>query len=116
MNDFQHNGKGLLFNAFYNQKGNKYFYDLLKPLASEPILENELLDWGHKNKYERSIGVGECAGVAVDLGQIIQYEIDEKIDLASESLDQKQYADAIYHSYNVLLHSAKLLLLSLIHI
>lgn len=112
LNDFQHNGKGLLFNEFYNQKGNHYFYDLLKELANEPIQENELLDWGQKDKFKMSIGVGECAGVAVDLGQIIQYEIDEKIELAEEAISEKLFADSIYHSYNILLHSAKRLLLT----
>lgn len=112
LNDYQHNGKGLLFNQYYNKYGNKYFYDLLKELANEPIQENEFLDWGQKNKYVRNIGVGECAGVSVDLGQVIQYEIDEKIELAEESIAQKLYADSIYHSYTILLHSAKRLLLA----
>ena len=112
LNDFQHNGKGLLFNEFYNREGNRYFYELLKPLANEPIQEEEYLDWGHDKKYVQNIGVGECAGVAVDLGQIIQYEIDEKIELAEEAIDQKLFADSIYHSYNIILHSAKRLLLA----
>ncbi len=112
LNDFQHNGKGLLFNEYYNKYGNKYFYDLLKGLANEPIQEEELLDWGHKDKFKMNIGVGECAGVTVDLGQIIQYEIEEKIELAEEAISEKLFADSIYHSYNILLHSAKRLLLA----
>lgn len=112
LNDYAKNGKGLLFNAFYNKKGNHYFYDLLKELANEPIQEHEYLDWGHQQKFAMNIGVGECAGVTIDLAQVIQYEIDEKIELAEETINKELFADSIYHSYNILVHSAKLLLLN----
>ncbi len=112
LKDYKTNGKQLLFNEYYNSKRNHYFYDLLKGLANEPIQENEYLDWGQKEKFSMNIGVGECAGVTIDLAQTIQYEIDEKIELAKETLVLKRYSDSVYHSYNVFVHSAKLLLLS----
>ena len=101
-----------MFNQYYNDNGNHYFYDLLKELAAAPIQENEQLDWGQKEKFAMSIGVGECAGVTIDLAQTIQYEIDEKIELAKETLELKRFFDSVYHSYNIFVHSAKLLLLS----
>jgi sulfite reductase (ferredoxin) len=112
LNDYAKNGKGLLFNAFYNENGNHYFYDLLKELANQTIEEHEYLDWGHKQKFAMNIGVGECAGVTIDLTQVIQYEIDEKIELAEETIKKELFADSIYHSYNILVHTAKLLLLN----
>lgn len=112
LSDYERYASKYLFNEYYNNKGNKYFYDLLKGLANEPIIENEYLDWGHKEKFAMNIGVGECAGVTVDLSKVIQYEIDEKIELAKESIERKQYADAIYHAYNIFIHTAKQLLLT----
>lgn len=111
LKDYKKNGKGLLFNQYYQQFGNHYFYDLLKELANQPIEEHEYLDWGHQQKFAMNIGVGECAGVTIDLAQVIQYEIDEKVEAAKATISQKLYADAIYHAYNILVHSAKLLLL-----
>jgi len=111
LKDYEKNGKGLLFNQYYQQLGNHYFYDLLKELANLPIEEHEHLDWGHQQKFAMNIGVGECAGVTIDLAQVIQYEIDEKIETAKETINKQLYADSIYHAYNILVHSAKLLLL-----
>jgi sulfite reductase (ferredoxin) len=36
---------------------------------------------------------------------------DDKLEWAKEALENKQYADSIYHSYNVFLNSAKAMLL-----
>ena len=112
LNDYAKNGAEILFNAYFNSKGNLYFYGLLKELASQPIQENECLDWGQQEKFSMNIGVGECAGVTIDLAQTIQYEIDERIALAKETLALKRFSDSVYHSYTIFVHSAKLLLLS----
>ena len=112
LKNYEENSDKLLFNQYYNSKGNRYFYDILKELANEPIQASEHLDWGQKEKFAMNIGVGECAGVTIDLAQTIQYEIDEKIDLAKETLELERYSDSVYHSYNIFVHSAKLLLLS----
>lgn len=111
LKDYELNGKYSLFNEFYNSKGNHYFYDMLKSLANQPIEEDEYLDWDQKEKFAMNIGVGECAGVTIDLAQTIQYEVDEKIELAKETLLLDRYADSVYHTYNVFVHTAKLLLL-----
>jgi uncharacterized protein (UPF0332 family) len=110
--DYKKNANDLLFNQYYNEKGNHYFYGLLKDLAAAPIQEDEHLDWGQKEKFAMNIGVGECAGVTIDLAQTIQYEIDERIDLAKETLELYRFSDSVYHSYNIFVHSAKLLLLN----
>ncbi len=112
LKDYEGNGNQLLFNEYYNSKGNHYFYDILKVLANEAIQENDYLDWGDTRKFKMSIGVGECAGVTIDLAQTIQYEIDERIELAKETLVLKRFSDSVYHSYNIFVHSAKLLLLN----
>jgi len=112
LKDYERNGNKQLFNQYYNNKGNHYFYDILKDLASEPIQESEYLDWGQKEKFAMNIGVGECAGVTLDLAKTIQYEIDERIELAKETLELNRYSDSVYHSYNIFVHSAKLLLLN----
>jgi sulfite reductase (ferredoxin) len=39
------------------------------------------------------------------------FEAEEKIDLANEAFQQKQYADAIYHAYSSFVGTAKALLL-----
>jgi sulfite reductase (ferredoxin) len=42
----------------------RYYYDLLKPLASlETLLAEDYIDWGQEEKFATAIGVGECAGV-----------------------------------------------------
>lgn len=111
LKDYELNGKYSLFNEFYNSKGNHYFYDMLKSLANQPIEEDEYLDWDQKEKFAMNIGIGECAGVTIDLAQTIQYEVDEKIELAKETLLLGKHADSVYHTYNVFVHTAKLLLL-----
>ena len=112
LKDYEKNGASLLFNNYYNSRGNHYFYDLLKELANEPVLENEQLDWGQKEKFAMNIGVGECAGVTIDLSQTIQYEIEERIELAKETFELDRYSDSVYHAYNIFVHSGKLLLLN----
>ncbi|HRE97277.1 MAG TPA: HEPN domain-containing protein [Flavobacteriales bacterium] len=96
------------FNAYYERKGEKYFYDLLKPLAStETILPEELIDWGHDETYKQAIGVGECAGVAIDLVATMLFETEEKLLSAKESFEEGRFADSIYFSYSTLVSGAK---------
>lgn len=100
------------FHAYYDRLGKDYFYQLLKPLADLTTLtEDEFVDWGHQETFATAIGVGECAGVVIDLVATLLYESDEKLGWAKESFEGKAWADAIYHSYNVFISSAKALLL-----
>ena len=57
-----------LFNDFYDRFGKDHFYQLLKPLADlSTLTPDEFVDWGHEEIFETAIGVGECAGVMIDL-------------------------------------------------
>ncbi len=101
-----------LFNNYYDRQGKDYFYQMLKPLADLTTLTDEdFVDWGHVESYEKAIGVGECAGVVIDLVATLLYESDEKMEWANESFAAGAWADAIYHSYNMMINSAKALLL-----
>ena len=101
-----------LFNDYYDRQGKDYFYQMLKPLADLSTLkDDEFVDWGHEETFVPAIGVGECAGVVIDLVATLLYESDEKLGWANESFKNGAWADAIYHSYNVLISSAKALLL-----
>jgi sulfite reductase (ferredoxin) len=101
-----------LFHDYYDRQGKDYFYQMLKPLADLTTLNDEdYVDWGHVESYEKAIGVGECAGVVIDLVATLLYESDEKMEWANESYANGAWADAIYHSYNVFINSAKALLL-----
>src|SRR5690606_4866034 len=61
--------------------------------------------------YQPAIGVGECAGVIIDLVATLLYETEEKIQWADENFEAGAWADAIYHSYAVFINAAKALLL-----
>ena len=101
-----------LFNEYYDRKGNKYFYDLLKPLADTTTLKPEdYIDWGHEEQFNIAIGVGECAGVMIDLVATLIYDAEEKLDAAFTSIAENRYADAIYHTYSSGIQTAKALLL-----
>ncbi|MDB5124660.1 MAG: sir [Mucilaginibacter sp.] len=100
------------FHAYYDRQGKDYFYQMLKPLADLTTLtDDEFVDWGHQETFATAIGVGECAGVVIDLVATLLYESDEKLGWANESFNAGAWADAIYHSYNVFIGSAKALLL-----
>jgi len=101
-----------LFNDYYDRQGKDYFYRLLKPLADlSTLTEEEFVDWGHQETFATAIGVGECAGVVIDLVATLLFEADEKLGWAKEAFADGRWADAIYHAYNTFISSAKALLL-----
>ncbi|MFO7720637.1 MAG: HEPN domain-containing protein [Gillisia sp.] len=101
------------FITYYDRKGKNYFYGLLKELSdTSNLTENEFVDWGHKEDYIVAVGVGECAGVVIDLIATLLFESEEKIDNAKSALERKAWADGIYHAYTSIVNSAKALLLS----
>ncbi len=114
INDFNTNKQGeetLLEYTF--RVGDRYYYDLLKPLTNTATLEaEEYIDWGHVETFATAIGVGECAGVMIDLVSTLIFEAEEKIDLADSSFANGAYADSIYYSYAGLINTAKALLLN----
>jgi sulfite reductase (ferredoxin) len=100
------------FNDFYDRFGKDYFYQLLKPLADlSTLTPYEFIDWGHEGSFETAIGVGECAGVIIDLVSTLLLEAEEKLQWAIASIAGKAYSDSIYHAYSVYISSAKALLL-----
>ncbi len=111
--DFENNAlDSEYFNSYYDRKGKDYFYQLLKPLADHSNLtETDYIDWGAEEKFQTAIGVGECAGVIIDLVQTLFFEAEEKLAWSSEALEKGQFGDSIYYSYASFIHSAKGLLL-----
>ncbi|MEO5910683.1 MAG: nitrite reductase [Pelobium sp.] len=100
------------FHAYYDALGKDYFYQLLKPIADQStVKDEEFVDWGHEENFVTAIGVGECAGVVIDLVATLIYESEEKYGWALEAYEQNAWADAIYHAYNTLVSGAKALLL-----
>jgi len=96
------------FNAYFDRQTNNYFYNLLKPLAeTENVQAEDYIDWGNEEKFATAIGVGECAGVLVDLVATLFYDADEKVTNAQEALEERRFADAIYHAYSAGIHAAK---------
>ena len=112
LDDFEENGRES-FEAYYVRKGEPYFYELLKPLASiDDLRPEDFIDWGNSERYKKAIGVGECAGVVIDLVATLLFESEEKIQQARESLQQGKWAASIYYSYSAFINSAKALLTS----
>jgi sulfite reductase (ferredoxin) len=112
LNDYQENENDESFNAYYDRQGNKYFYDLLKPLADTTnVIDTDYIDWGNEDKFKTAIGVGECAGVMIDLVATLLVDADEKLALADLSFQNGAWGDSIYHSYAAAIHAAKALLI-----
>lgn len=114
LNNFEANvAKDETFLAYYDRQGEIYFYNLLKPLADTSNLEqSDFIDWGTEEAYTQEVGVGECAGVVIDLVATLLFESEEKIENASEALELNQYADSIYYAYTSLVNTAKALLIT----
>ncbi|HSF53569.1 MAG TPA: hypothetical protein VLA71_07455 [Algoriphagus sp.] len=113
LDDFEKNAGGKDFLGYYDQKGQMYFYELLKELSdASTVTESDSVDWGHNESYEVAVGVGECAGVVLDLVATLLLEALEKLELGKEALEQGRWSDSIYHHYAGLINAAKALLLS----
>lgn len=113
LNEYSQNKIGEeLFNDFYDRLGKDHFYQLLKPIADLTTLTpDEFIDWGHEETFVTAIGVGECAGVVIDLVSTLVLEAEEKLQWAITSFENRAYSDSIYHSYSVFISGAKALLL-----
>jgi sulfite reductase (ferredoxin) len=116
LDDFQENSDDNTFYEYYAAQGEKYFYNLLKPLVdSTNLTAEDYIDWGSKQSYQKAIGIGECAGVVIDLISTLFLESDEKIMNARSDFEAKAYNNAIYFAYSSMVNSAKALLLSKNH-
>jgi sulfite reductase (ferredoxin) len=112
LDDHRANGQGQSFNDYCVEKGDRYYYELLKPLADlSSLINEEFIDWGQQEKFETAIGVGECAGVMIDLVATLILEAEEKLSHSRACHDAGAWADAIYHAYSAQVHAAKALLL-----
>ena len=113
LHDFEANANGKQFVDYYKEKGEKYFYNFLQDLQDVTNLTQEdFIDWGSEEKYVKAIGVGECAGVVIDLIATLFFESQEKIENAKESFDNGVYSGAIYYAYQSLVNTAKAMLLA----
>lgn len=100
------------FLAYSFRKGDRYFYEILKPFAAlESLTDEECIDWGQKEKFATAIGVGECAGVMIDLVATLILDAEEKIVNGKACIENGAFADGIYHAYSAQIHAAKALLL-----
>lgn len=113
LNDFEDNANGQPFLNYYIAQGEKYFYDLLTDLSDVTNLsQDDFIDWGTNEAYVKAIGIGECAGVMIDLIATLFFESEEKIERAKEALGHKVYSNAIYFAYSAMVNTAKALLIS----
>ncbi len=111
LNDYDVNGNGKSFVDYYEEKGQMYFYDFLKPLSDvDNLTASDFIDWGNSEKYEQAIGIGECAGVVIDLIATLLFDSEEKIETAKLNLEEGKWAASIYHSYSSMVNTAKALL------
>ncbi len=113
LDDYQAHGKGVSYEDYYAEKGQLYFYEFLKPLTdTDNLTAADFIDWGNSERYEKAIGIGECAGVVIDLVATLLFESEEKIQNAQTTLEEGKWAASIYHSYASMVNSAKALLTS----
>ena len=77
LNDFEANSNGQVFENYYKEKGEKYFYNFLNDLQDvSNLTQEDFIDWGNKDEYIKEIGIGECAGVVIDLIATLFLEIN----------------------------------------
>ncbi len=112
--DYEENGNdGEYYKDYFARNGDRYFYTLLKPLTIlDDLVDSDFVDWGEEENFKVVAGVGECAGVILDLVATLLYDSEEKLEWAKEAFEEGRWADSIYHSYNVFVTAAKALLLA----
>ena len=90
-----------------------HFYQLLKPLSIVEGLSNDyLMDWGQDHIYNQEIGIGECAGVIMDVVGTIINDAKDRLAFAKKAFLNRDFGDSIYFSYASILVASKALLLS----
>jgi len=114
LNDYKYFGiNSGSFIEYYIKKGKNYFYDLFKEFADlENLSNDDFIDWGQSKDYIKAIGIGECAGVVIDLISTLFLESEEKLELAKRSFENSKHKDSIYLSYQSIVNSCKALLIS----
>jgi sulfite reductase (ferredoxin) len=114
LDDYETNGiEGEYFHTYYQRLGRNYFYTLLKPLADmDALAPIDYIDWGQEHNFVLHTAVGECAGVIIDLVSTLLYDSEEKLAWAKQAIDEKMFADSIYHCYSSFINTAKAMLLT----
>lgn len=114
LNDYEQNiQENESFLDYYDRQGQLYFYDILKSLATtEDVVASDFIDWGNEAPYVTAIGVGECAGVVIDLVSTLLLEAREKLANAEEAKSEGNWSDSIYHTYASMINAAKAVLLT----
>ncbi|GGF48714.1 HEPN domain-containing protein [Echinicola rosea] len=114
LDDYEKNAeKDEVFVEYYDRQGQMYFYEFLKPLTStDDIVDSDYIDWGNEQEYVKAVGVGECAGVVIDLVATLLLEAREKLANAEDSFNDKKWSDSVYHTYATLVNTAKAILVS----
>lgn len=117
LNDYEQNSQdGEYFNNYYRRQiaaDKMYFYKMLKPVGDLTTLKDiDYIDWGHTDKYVTEVGVGECAGVMLDLIGTLINETEDKLRWAIRGFEKGAYADSIYSSYVTFICGAKAMLIS----
>jgi sulfite reductase (ferredoxin) len=112
--DYKENAsEGEYYNDYVIRQGRRYFYNVLKSLGdSKTITAEEFYDWGQDEAYRQEIGVGECAGVSLDVIGAILNDASDKVIAAGQSVKGEAWADAGYHAYSAMITAAKALLLA----
>ena len=108
--------EGEYFNNYYRRQveaDKMYFFQLLKPFTQLPdeVPTDFFVDWGDDAEYVKAVGVGECAGVVLDLVGTLIVEAEEKFEMSNKALAKGVWQDSIYHSYNTFVVGAKALLI-----
>jgi sulfite reductase (ferredoxin) len=99
------------FNPYYDRKSTDYFFQNLKLYSDITQLQPlDFIDWGNEAQYEKAIGVGECAGVMIDLIQTLLIEADELLECAILAFEDQRWSDAIYHAFSGQIRAAKAIL------
>jgi sulfite reductase (ferredoxin) len=117
LNDYEEKAEeGEYFNNYFRRMvaaDKIYFYKMLKPLADlKNVVDDDYIDFGHTDKYETLVGIGECAGAMLDLVTTLISETEDKANWAQRAFDRGAYADSIYSSYTTFISGAKALLIS----
>jgi sulfite reductase (ferredoxin) len=113
-NDYKANAaEGEYYNDYVVRQGKRYFYDVLKPLGdAKTITPQEFYDWGQEKEYIQEIGVGECAGVSLDVIGTTLNDASNKVIAAGDALKAGHEKDAAYHAYSAMITGAKALMLA----
>ena len=111
----EHSLDGEYYNNYYRRQvaaEKMYFFQLMKPFTdTSDVPDSFFIDWGAEEKYVKAVGVGECAGVILDLVGTMMLEAEEKFEKGKKDLASGNWEDSIYYSYKTLVLGAKALLI-----